>query len=261
MRANKLSHMNGPTNITKEWDSATYDVIANPMAKWGTRTLDLLVLRGNETVLDAGCGSGRVTELLAERLPRGHVIALDASSSMIARARQRLDKFSPRITFLQADLIEAIPLPHTVDAIFSTATFHWILDHDTLFTNLAAVLRPGGQLVAQCGGSGNLDNVGRAVERAGEIWGGHHYFAGPEETAERLEKAGFVNVKTWLTEEPTQLEPGEPLKTYLATIVLRSHLASMADEEKTKFLERVAAELPDGKLDYVRLNIIARKGN
>jgi len=140
----------------RDWDAATYDRVANPMTTWGTTVLDRLPLRGDERVLDAGCGSGRVTELLAERLPRGSVVTLDGSPAMIEGARSRLARFGTRIEFLVADLERPIPLAEPVDAILSTATFHWVPDHDALFRNLAAVLRPAGRLVAQCGGAGNI---------------------------------------------------------------------------------------------------------
>jgi trans-aconitate 2-methyltransferase len=129
---------------TRDWDAATYDRIANPQARWGTSILDRLPLRGDERVLDAGCGSGRVTQLLLERLPRGSLVALDASAQMIEVARGRLAADADRVEFVQADLSRPLPVDPPVDAILSTATFHWIADHDALFAHLAAILRPGG---------------------------------------------------------------------------------------------------------------------
>jgi len=138
--------------------------------------LDRLQLQGDERVLDAGCGSGRVTELLANRLPGGRVVALDGSPSMIDAARERLAPFGDRIEYVVADLGQALPIDGTVDAILSTATFHWVPDHDALFRNLAAVLRPGGWLVAQCGGYGNIESVKRALATIGDGWLGPVHF-------------------------------------------------------------------------------------
>ena len=146
-----------------DWDAATYDRIADPMTRWGTVVLDRLPLRGDETVLDAGCGSGRVTERLVDRLPRGRVVALDGSPAMIEAARERLSRYGDRVSYVTADLAAPLPLGDaSVDAILSTATFHWVADHEALFRHLASVLRPGGRLVAQCGGQGNTASV-RAV--------------------------------------------------------------------------------------------------
>jgi trans-aconitate methyltransferase len=147
--------------VPRNWDAATYDRVADPQFRWGAAVIDRLELAGDEAVLDAGCGSGRVTELLLECLPAGHVVALDGSASMLERARTRLERFDDRVTFVLADFGEPLPLEEPVDAILSTATFHWVPDHDALFRNLAAVVRPGGRMAAQCGGVGNLGAVVR----------------------------------------------------------------------------------------------------
>jgi trans-aconitate 2-methyltransferase len=209
-------------------------------------------------VLDAGCGSGRVTEALLERLPRGQVVALDASGQMLETARTRLARFGDRVSFVQADLGRRLPIEPPVDAILSTATFHWVPDHDALFRNLAAVLRPGGRLVAQCGGAGNLATVMRALDQIGETerpWN----FATAEETRARLEAAGFTEIETWLHDEPTAIPPAD-FETFLATVVLGQNLERRAPADREPFLRSVIGLLPGPELDYVRLNIVARRG-
>ena len=163
-----------------DWDAATYDRIADPMFRWGLVVVGWLDLEGSERVLDAGCGSGRVTEVLAERLPRGQVVALDASPAMLAQARRRLARFGDRVRYVLADLARPLPIEEPVDAVLSTATFHWVPDHDALFGNLAAVLRPGGKLAAQCGAAGNIERVLQAAREAGVAWQGPTYFPTPE---------------------------------------------------------------------------------
>jgi trans-aconitate 2-methyltransferase len=219
--------------------------------------LDRLPLEGHETVLDAGCGSGRVTERLLERLPEGRVIAADAAPSMLAEARRRLERFGHRVQYVECDLGRPLPVDEQVDAILSTAALHWVPDHDALFANLAAVLRPGGRLVAQCGAAGNIASVLRAVADLGETWPGPWTFATPEETRARLAAAGFVDVDVWLHDEPTRFEPGEPLETFLATVVLRAHVDRRPEAERAGFVRAVAQRLPDAAIDYVRLNITA----
>jgi len=245
--------------VSREWDARTYDRIADPMTRWGTLVLDRLSLTGSETVLDAGCGSGRVTERLLERLPRGRVVALDASEQMIEEARRRLGPHGDRVEYVMADLAEPLPLTAPVDAILSTATLHWVRDHDAVFWNLAAVLHPDGQLVAQCGGAGNLASVWRVLRDLGEDWPGPWRFATPEETAQRLETADFDAVRTWLNDEPTVLEPGQSFETYLATVVLRAHLERLPEAQRAPFVHAVAERLGHPQLDYVRLNIVARR--
>ena len=245
----------------RDWDARTYDRVADPQTRWGSQVLDRLPLSGDETVLDAGCGSGRVTELLAEHLPHGRVIALDGSAAMIDAARERLARFGGRIEFLVADLTRPLPISQPVDAILSTATFHWIQDHDSLFVNLAAILRPGGWLVAQCGGLGNIASIQRVLATIGDGWQGGVHFASPMATVDRLDAAGFVDIECWLTDETTRFEAGEPFETFLRTVVLGAHLARMPPGERDGFVRKVAERLPEPVIDYVRLNIVARRSS
>jgi trans-aconitate 2-methyltransferase len=218
-----------------------------------------LPLSGDERVLDAGCGTGRVTELLAARLPRGRVVALDASTTMIEAARVRLAPFGDRIEYVVADLGRSLPLAEPVDAVLSTATFHWIADHDALFANLAAVLLPGGRLVAQCGGAGNIASVQRVLAGLGDGWLGPVHFASPLDTTRRLDLAGFVDVECWLTDEPTRFEAGEPFETFLRTVILGAHTERLPEDQRDAFVRTVAERLPEPVIDYVRLNIVARR--
>jgi len=248
--------------MTVEWDARGYHRVSGPMEAMGLAALDRLALAGDETVLDAGCGTGRVTAHLAQRLPRGRVIAVDLSDGMVAAARAFLDGLAD---VRHADLLE-LELEEPVDAVFSTATFHWIADHDRLFAHLFAALRPGGRLVAQCGGRGNIARVLAAAAEVGrqprftralEGFVRPSYFAGPEETAGRLEAAGFDEVAAWLELHP--ILPEDPVE-YLATITLRDHLARVDEALRTRFAAEVAELLgAPVELDYVRLNIDARR--
>jgi trans-aconitate 2-methyltransferase len=245
--------------VPRDWDAETYDRIADPQFRWGLAVLDRLDLRGNESVLDAGCGSGRVTEALVERLPDGHVVAFDGSPSMIEQARERLGRFGDGVRFVTGDLLEPLDV-EPMHAIFSTATFHWVTDHDRLFANLSAVTRTGGRLVAQCGGAGNLASVTRALEDVGaSSFEGNKVFASPEDTTERLRRAGYTDVECWLHDEPTPFDSTEELAVFLKTVALGAHVASMKPDEADAFSLEVARRLPAPELDYVRLNIRATK--
>jgi len=244
----------------REWDTGTYERVSGPQAEWAQRVLARLPLEGDETVLDAGCGSGRVTRMLLERLPRGRVVAVDSSESMVEHARQTLDE---RATVFQADLAE-LELDREVDAVFSNAVFHWVPDHQCLFERMYAALRPGGRLIAQCGGEGNTARLHQAWNAVGERVAYAPYlqdmprtwnFAGAEETADRLERAGFEEVETSL--EPYPITPEEP-SAFLRAVCLGPHLELLPEELHDSFVEDVRAEAGD-EIDYVRLNIAARR--
>ena len=244
----------------RDWDAATYDRVAAPQTRWGSAVLDRLPLTGDETVLDAGCGSGRVTEMLAARLPRGRVVALDGSPAMVDEARRRLEPFGDRIDYVVADLNEPFALPGGVlaDAILSTATFHWVPDHAALFRNLAAVLRPGGRLVAQFGGAGNIASVKAIVASIGDGWLGPAHYETVEATTERLAAAGFVDIEAWLQPEPTRFERGEPLETFLRTVILGPQVDRLPPAERDGYVREVASRMVEPIVDYVRLNVDAR---
>jgi trans-aconitate 2-methyltransferase len=248
-----------------DWDAATYDRVSDPQREWGREVLARLELAGDETVLDAGCGSGRVTGLVLERLPGGRVIGVDSSESMVELARRNLESYGDRAELILGDLLE-LELPQPVDAIFSNATFHWIAEHELLFSRLHAALRPGGVLEAQCGGEGNIAQWQRAVdanngdERFAPYLRGMPpatNFASVGNTELRLERAGFEEVRVWL--EDREVTPREP-KAFVSAVVLAKHLARLPEELREPYVDAVLGMMPrPAVLRYVRLNMSARR--
>jgi trans-aconitate 2-methyltransferase len=262
---------NGP-EADKEWDARSYHAVSEPQFEWGQRVLAALELAGNETVLDAGCGTGRLTALLVDRLPRGIVIGVDRSHNMAAVAKETLLSHSSHVDVVLSDL-SRLPFSGAFDVIFSTATFHWILDHTTLFVELHSALRSGGRLHAQCGGGPNLS---RLHDRAHVLmaeprfvacfanWQEPWEYASAAVTKERLERAGFVDVETNLEPAPFAFTSAESYRVFVATVVLRTFIAPIRDESLRKsFIDAItaqaAADDPPFELDYVRLNIRARR--
>ena len=260
---------------SREWDSSAYDRISAPQFRWGKKVLERVLLRGDERVLDAGCGTGKLTAELLECLPQGQVVGVDLSRNMLQGARRNLEaRFQSRIGFVAADL-QHLPFDEVFDGVFSTAAFHWVRDHDLLFHGLYRALRPGGWLVAQCGGTGNLK---RFLSHVAEVSQGSRYrahvggyehawtFSDPPSAAKRLAAAGFVEIETGLEEEPTRFQTEAQLCEFASKVILHRFLEHLPDEgARREFMRDVCARAAQDEgaleLDYWRLNLAARKAS
>lgn len=259
----------GPEGASaKEWNAAAYHALSEPQFLWGMRVLDRLSVSGDERVLDAGCGSGRLTNELLRRIPRGFVVGCDLSENMARAAARTLG--GEHAMVVCADL-SWLPFRRAFDLVFSTATFHWIRDHDRLFAAIRAVLRAGGRLEAQCGGGPNLAAVHARAERLASQppfrphfaeWQEPWLFASPAETEDRLLRAGFARATCALEHAPTEFPDAARYRAFLEAVVMRPFLARLPSAVlRNQFLDAVVAEAakdhPPYTLDYWRLNISA----
>jgi trans-aconitate 2-methyltransferase len=245
----------------RDWDAGAYDTISDMQLEWGREVLARIDLRGDERVLDAGCGTGKVTELIAERVPRGRAIGVDASPSMIEAARARLGE---GVDLIVADLLD-LHLDQPVDVVFSNATFHWVPDHDRLYRRLRAALRPGGRLQVQYGGKGNVAALEAAVSEAATAppfaehlaelvrpW----RFASADEALATVKGAGFAQVRCWLERKTERFE--QPWDLYACG--LGDYLDRLPESLRERFVTAVMDRMPDPTLrEYVRLNVSARR--
>ncbi len=254
---------------SREWNSFVYHQLSEPQVSWGKKVFARLKLRGDERLLDAGCGTGRLTADLINALPGGQVVGVDLSQNMLESAREHLRMdFGRRLQLVAADLLH-LPFEHAFDNIVSTAAFHWVLDHDALFVSLRRALRPGGWLHAQCGGGANLAGLRQRVAELAqtvryarylanfpEPW----FFADAEQAAEILGRAGFVNVETSVEAAPTILDDAQQYREFVSSIILRVHLRQIPSEElQAQFVaelaEQAAEDDPPYSLDYWRVNL------
>lgn len=260
-------------NQSREWDSTAYDRISTPQFSWGRKVMDRLSLRGNEIVLDAGCGTGKLTRELLELLPNGRVVALDVSQNMLDAAQANLgQEFGDRVEFVAADLLD-LPFQGLFDGIFSTAAFHWVPDQERLFQGLYRSLKPGGWLTAQCGGAGNLY---RFLHRLALIscnatfspylsnFKNPWVFSDPQSAKRTLESAGFIQADTSLEEAPTRFKTAEEYSEFVSKVILHRHLERLPDEAlRRELLGQIAKQSshddPPFELDYCRLNLNAKK--
>lgn len=259
-----------------EWNAQSYHVVSNPHQTWGAMVLDRLALRGDEAAIDVGCGTGRLTAELLERLPNGTVIALDGSKNMLEKAEAVLaPRFGDRVRYVQADLTAVEPgdVASDLDLVFSTATFHWLPDHDRLFRWIHSILKPGGRLNAQCGGGPNLARLQARIDAlAAEPdfapylgnWAGPWNFQNDVATAGRLANAGFDQIETGLISAPAVFDDAAAYREFIGTVVFGQHLARLPTATlRDAFLDRLTAQAASDptpfELDYWRLNLQARR--
>ncbi len=260
------------SNLSREWNSAEYHRLSGPQVSWGRKVLARLKLRGDELILDAGCGTGRLTGELLEALPCGRVVGVDLSQNMLRTAREHLrPEFGERVRFVAADL-HFLPFERAFDGIVSTAAFHWVPDHQQLFRRLFRALRPGGWLQAQCGGGPNLARLRARMKTLAQAPAFAPYLADfpepwvyqdPEGAAETLRGAGFVEVQTSIEPAATVLDSRQHYSEFVATVILRAHLERLPSPDlRARYVSRLADQAagddPPFALDYWRLNLSAR---
>lgn len=255
--------------VMSDWDAERYHRLSDPQRSWGLRVLDRLAPQASERILDVGCGTGRLTSEIPARAPSAQVTAIDRSASMLAEARRHFGRI---VRFVHADAT-ALPFAPHFDAVFSTATFHWVRDHERLFGEIHRVLRSGGRLVAQAGGGANLARL-RVRSNALSLtddefapyftdWKEPWHYAGVDDTRARLARTGFDDIHVWLEEAQTRLSTADDYADFVACVCLRRQLDRLPAAKRATYVQRItqlaAGDDPPFTLDYWRLNIDARK--
>ncbi|MGB8034631.1 MAG: class I SAM-dependent methyltransferase [Nitrososphaeraceae archaeon] len=267
------------------WDAQTYDEVSRLVQyRWGQQILEWRKWNGDESVMDAGCGSGLISKLLAQKVPRGKVYAVDVDSNMIRQAKRNL-KGLENVELVEADFAQ-VKLPTKLDVIFSNAALHWVHDHAQVFQHFWDMLNcdetKGGQLLIQCGGCGNLQRILAILRRVMEFnefkeyfasFNQSWYFAKPDDTSKLLGEIGYVSTKIHLHNDCVNLIDREIYSRFVKTVIMKPFLECLPDDKlRNRYLElflqaveKNSASISSNKsqtpwsLDYVRLNIIADK--
>jgi trans-aconitate 2-methyltransferase len=267
------------------WDAQTYDEVSRLVQyRWGQQILEWRKWNGDETVMDAGCGSGLLSKLLAKKVPRGKVYAVDVDSNMVRQAKRNL-KGLENVELVESDFAY-VKLPTKLDVIFSNAALHWVHDHAQVFKHFWDMLNcdetKGGQLLIQCGGYGNLQRILAMLRRVMEFnefkeyfasFNQSWYFAKPDDTSKLLGEIGYVNTKIHLHDDCVNLIDREIYSRFVKTVIMKPFLERLPDDKlRNRYLElflqeveKSSASISSNKsqtpwsLDYVRLNIIADK--
>jgi trans-aconitate 2-methyltransferase len=254
-----------------DWDARTYHRLSEPQLAWGRRVAEKLAPRVGERILDIGSGTGRLTAELAAHVPEATVVGLDVSHAMLTEARR--DGGQACVAYVRASAVSLPFASSTFDAAFSAATFHWVPDHAVLFEQIHRVLKPGGRLVAQCGGGPNLqrllDRTHALMDSAAyatffEGWHDPWHFAGVADTRKRLIAAGFRDANVSLEPAPTTLPDARAFGEFISCVCVRHHIDRLPAGERPRFIAELASAAahddPPFTLDYWRLNISGVRG-
>jgi trans-aconitate 2-methyltransferase len=238
----------------QSWNATDYARNASAQAEWAAELIEKLKLRGNESLLDIGCGNGATTARLADLLPEGRVVGIDASSEMIRLARDSYpEERHPNLSFVEMDAAD-IRLAGTFDVVFSNATLHWVADQVAVLRGVRSCLRRGGRILFQMGGRGNAAGILRTVESlaARSPWRGYfegfvspYHFHGPEEYQGWLSAYGFEAVRVELIPKDMRHRGLEGLKGWLRTTWF-PYTDRLPPELQDRFLDAVVASYVAG---------------
>jgi trans-aconitate 2-methyltransferase len=183
--------------MTAKWNAHDYHRHSAEQQKWANELIDKLNLKGDEHLLDIGCGDGKVTAAIASRLPGGTVVGVDKSQDMIDFARANFEHGNAK--FFQADA-SSLNFRDEFDVIFSNAALHWIIDHRPVLKGISGALKTSGRALLQMGGRGNAREILAVVQDVSRSPRWREYFSdfafpygfyGPEEYRAWLEEAGL----------------------------------------------------------------------
>lgn len=252
--------------MSQQWNADLYDGKLAFVSQYGEEVVELLQPLYGERILDLGCGSGDLANLIAQS--GATVTGVDLSSEMIEKARNKY----PHVSFATADG-EALVTNEVFDAVFSNAALHWMKNADRVVHNIHNALRPGGRFIAEFGGKGNVGSIIRSIyevlaedytidARTYNPW----FFPSISEYSSILEQNGFHVTYAIHFDRPTLMEDGERGIQYWLDGFANSFFKDLTNEQRNTALSRIIEKLEpelfqDGHwfVDYKRIRVIAIK--
>jgi len=259
-----------------KWDPKVYEKSSSAQKRWAEEVISKIKIKGDERVLDIGCGDGKITAHIASLLPQGSVLGIDSSAEMIRFAQSRFPFSSwPNLSFRYADARD-LHLSGEFDLIVSFAALHWVLDQRPVLEGIKRSLKPGGRLFAQFGGSGNAGEFFNIVENLiqDEAWAPYfrdfafpYGFFSAEEYREWLGQAGLKAERVELIEKDMVQPDRQSLASWMESTWL-PYLERLPKELRSRFICQtvegyISAHPPDGDgrihVRMIRLEVVAEK--
>ena len=263
-----MSLVTSPPRIKAEWNAAAYAANSAVQQAWARELIAKLILRGDEHLLDLGCGDGKVTAEIARAVPRGSVMGADASRPMIAFAQKTFPlKKNPNLEFCVRDA-RKIKFARQFDFVFSNAALHWVDDHQAILRGAASVLKPGGRLVISCGGKGNAHEVFLALrpEMRLKHWRDFfrqmpkpYFFYAPADYEKWLPKFGFKINRLELAPKDAIYDDAASFATWLRTTWI-PYVQRVPENLREEFIAAVTgrylAKHPPDKAGQVHVRMV-----
>jgi len=258
--------------MTYEFDGKGYAKASAHQLEWGARLIAELRLQGDERILDLGCGDGALTARIAEFLPRGQIVGIDASRGMIDAARP---KARANLHYVLID-INDLDFSEEFDIVFSNATLHWLKDHRRLYQRVAKALRADGRIRFNFAGDGNCLNFFRVIREAMSQEDFSAYFANFQwpwymptinEYAFLVRSTGLAGAEVWGENADRFFADAEEMVRWVDQPSIVPFLACVPDQQKSQFRDFVVGRMiaetrqDDGRCfeTFRRVNVYARK--
>lgn len=248
-----------------EWNAQAYNRLSSLQDTMGAEVLSLLQLKGNERILDVGCGNGKTTAAIASRVPQGSVLGADASADMVAFANEHWTADHPNLQFAVADA-RHLPFKDEFDLVVSFNALHWIPDPALPLQGIRRALKPDGKAQLRMVAKGERRCIEDVIEETRKLprWAG--YFNSfrdpfmrltPEQYAALAKEQGFRVLSVQLSDKAWDFGSRDAFLARMQVTMIE-WVQRLPEAERTAFIkealdlyETIAATAP-GEENYFR---------